>query len=32
MIEAIEAGADGYIVKPFQAPKILEQLNKLFPD
>lgn len=32
MIKAIEAGADGYIVKPFQAPKILEQLNKLFPD
>ncbi|HIP17560.1 MAG TPA: response regulator [Methanothermococcus okinawensis] len=31
MIEAIDAGADGYIVKPFQAPKILEQLNKLFP-
>ncbi|AEH07377.1 response regulator [Methanothermococcus okinawensis] len=30
MIEAIDAGADGYIVKPFQAPKILEQLNKLF--
>ncbi|HIQ39253.1 MAG TPA: response regulator [Methanothermococcus okinawensis] len=32
MIEAIEAGADGYIVKPFQAQKVLEQLNKLFPD
>ena len=30
MIEAIKAGADGYIVKPFQAPKVLEQLNKLF--
>jgi two-component system chemotaxis response regulator CheY len=30
MIEAIDAGADGYMVKPFQAPKILEQLNKLF--
>ena len=32
MIEAVEAGADGYVVKPFQAPKVLEQLNKLFPD
>ncbi|ACX73350.1 MAG: response regulator [Methanococci archaeon] len=32
VIEAIEAGADGYIVKPFQAPKVLEELNKLFPD
>ncbi|MBP2142911.1 two-component system chemotaxis response regulator CheY [Methanococcus voltae] len=31
MIEAVNAGADGYIVKPFQAPKILEQFNKLFP-
>ncbi|AIJ05785.1 response regulator receiver protein [Methanocaldococcus bathoardescens] len=32
VIEAIEAGADGYIVKPFQAQKVLEELNKLFPD
>ncbi|MDK2790562.1 MAG: two-component system, chemotaxis family, chemotaxis protein CheY [Methanothermococcus sp.] len=31
MIEAVNAGADGYIVKPFQAPKIIEQFNKLFP-
>ncbi|MBA2868643.1 response regulator [Methanococcus maripaludis] len=31
MIDAVNAGADGYIVKPFQAPKILEQFNKLFP-
>ncbi|XRP96407.1 response regulator [Methanocaldococcus sp. 16A] len=31
VIEAIEAGADGYIVKPFQAQKVLEELNKLFP-
>ncbi|ACV24921.1 response regulator [Methanocaldococcus fervens] len=32
VIEAIEAGAEGYIVKPFQAQKVLEELNKLFPD
>ncbi|ABR54165.1 response regulator receiver protein [Methanococcus vannielii SB] len=31
MIDAVNAGADGYIVKPFQAPKVLEQFNKLFP-
>jgi two-component system chemotaxis response regulator CheY len=31
MIGAVNAGADGYIVKPFQAPKVLEQFNKLFP-
>ncbi|ADG12917.1 response regulator [Methanocaldococcus infernus] len=32
VIEALEAGADGYIVKPFQAQKVIEELNKLFPD
>ncbi|ENN96252.1 response regulator receiver protein [Methanocaldococcus villosus KIN24-T80] len=32
VIEALEAGADGYIVKPFQAQKVIDELNKLFPD
>jgi len=27
--EAIEAGARGYIVKPFQAPQVLEEVEKV---
>ncbi len=27
--EAIEAGAKGYIVKPFQAPQVLEEVEKV---
>ncbi len=27
--EAIEAGAKGYIVKPFQAPQVLEEIEKV---
>jgi len=27
--EAIEAGAKGYIVKPFQAPQVLEEVQKV---
>ena len=27
--EAIQAGAKGYIVKPFQAPQVLEEVKKL---
>ena len=27
--EAIEAGARGYIVKPFQAPQVLEEIEKV---
>ncbi len=27
--EAIQAGAKGYIVKPFQAPQVLEEIEKV---
>jgi two-component system, chemotaxis family, chemotaxis protein CheY len=27
--EAIEAGARGYIVKPFQAPQVIEEVEKI---
>ncbi|MEM0492973.1 MAG: response regulator [Candidatus Thermoplasmatota archaeon] len=27
--EAIEAGARGYIVKPFQAPQVIEEIEKI---
>jgi two-component system, chemotaxis family, chemotaxis protein CheY len=27
--EAIEAGAKGYIVKPFQAPQVIEEVEKI---
>ncbi|MHC1599981.1 MAG: response regulator [Candidatus Methanospirareceae archaeon] len=29
VLEAMKAGAKGYIVKPFQAPKVLEELSKV---
>jgi len=27
--EAIQAGAKGYLVKPFQAPQVLEEVEKV---
>ena len=29
VLEAMKAGAKGYIVKPFQAPKVLDEINKV---
>ncbi|MGB2841902.1 MAG: response regulator [Halobacteriota archaeon] len=29
VLEAMKAGAKGYIVKPFQAPKVVEEINKV---
>lgn len=29
VLEAMKAGAKGYIIKPFQAPKVLEEINKV---
>lgn len=29
VLEAMKAGANGYIVKPFQAPNVLEKLKKV---
>ena len=29
VLEAMKAGAKGYIVKPFQAPKVVEEVNKV---
>ncbi|MDF2954987.1 MAG: Two-component response regulator [Candidatus Alkanophagales archaeon MCA70_species_2] len=29
VLEAMKAGAKGYIVKPFQAPKVLEEVSKV---
>ena len=29
VLEAMKAGARGYIIKPFQAPKVLEEINKV---
>lgn len=29
VMDAMKAGASGYIVKPFQAPKVVEELNKV---
>ena len=29
VLEAMNAGAKGYIVKPFQAPKVLDGINKV---
>ncbi|MHC1610232.1 MAG: response regulator [Candidatus Methanospirareceae archaeon] len=29
VLEAMKAGARGYIVKPFQAPKVLEEVKKV---
>ncbi|NJE53928.1 response regulator [Thermococcus sp. 21S9] len=29
VMEALKAGASGYIVKPFQAPKVLEEINRV---
>jgi len=29
VLEAMKAGARGYIVKPFQAPKVLDELKKV---
>ncbi|WP_138007592.1 chemotaxis protein CheY [Halalkalirubrum salinum] len=31
MKEAIKAGADGYITKPFQKPNVLEAINDVVP-
>jgi two-component system chemotaxis response regulator CheY len=30
--EAIEAGARGYIVKPFQAPQVIEEVEKILSE
>jgi two-component system, chemotaxis family, chemotaxis protein CheY len=30
--EAIEAGARGYIVKPFQAPQVIEEVEKILTE
>jgi two-component system chemotaxis response regulator CheY len=29
VLEAMKAGAKGYIVKPFQAPKVVDEINKV---
>ena len=29
VMDAMKAGASGYIIKPFQAPKVLEEMNKV---
>jgi two-component system chemotaxis response regulator CheY len=29
VLEAMKAGAKGYIIKPFQAPKVLDEINKV---
>jgi len=29
VLEAMKAGAKGYIIKPFQAPKVVEEINKV---
>jgi len=29
VMEALKAGASGYIVKPFQAPKVVEEINRV---
>ncbi len=29
VLEAMKAGARGYIVKPFQAPRVVEEINKV---
>ena len=29
VLEAMKAGAKGYIIKPFQAPKVLAEINKV---
>jgi len=29
VLEAMKAGAKGYIIKPFQAPKVLEEINRV---
>ncbi len=29
VMEALKSGAKGYIVKPFQAPKVLEEVNRV---
>jgi two-component system chemotaxis response regulator CheY len=29
VMDAMKAGASGYIIKPFQAPKVVEELNKV---
>ena len=31
IVEAVQAGASHYIVKPFNAATLLEKLNKIFP-
>jgi two-component system chemotaxis response regulator CheY len=29
VLEAMKAGAKGYIIKPFQAPKVIEEINNV---
>ncbi len=29
VMEALKSGAKGYIVKPFQAPKVIEEVNRV---
>ncbi|RKX50649.1 MAG: two-component system response regulator [Thermotogae bacterium] len=29
VMEALKSGAKGYIVKPFQAPKVIEEINRV---
>ena len=29
ILEAMKAGAKGYIIKPFQAPKVVEEINRV---